>query len=81
MDGHLDSRQTERKPRKCFRCGSQDHLIEKCPKPPKENDKQKKVIVHSTTARITVTKGYMHLWHACLLMMNVLVENLVTVHN
>ena len=32
--GHLDNRQTERTPLKCFRCGSQDHLIAKCPKPP-----------------------------------------------
>ena len=41
----------------------------------------KKVIVHSETAKITVTKRYMHLWNACLVMRNVLVEILVTVHN
>ena len=35
--GDSDNRQTERTPRKCFRFGSEDHLIEKCPKPPKEN--------------------------------------------
>ena len=35
----MDNRQTERTPQKCFRCGSEDHLIEKCPKPPKENEK------------------------------------------
>ena len=71
-----------------FRCVSEDHLISKCPKPPKKNEKRqkqknlmKKVIVHATTAKITVTKGYMHLWHACMVMTNVLVEMLVTVCN
>ena len=28
-------------PWNCFRCGSEYHLIEKCPKPPKENEKRK----------------------------------------
>ena len=28
--------------RKCFRCGSEDHLIAKCPKPPKDNEKRRK---------------------------------------
>ena len=27
-------------PRKCFRCGSEDHLITKFPKPPNENQKR-----------------------------------------
>ena len=31
-------------PQKCFRCGSEDHLIEKCPKPSKENDKWQKQV-------------------------------------
>ena len=31
----------------------------------------KKVIVHATTVKITVTKINMHLWHICLAMMNV----------
>ena len=71
-----------------FRCGSEDHLIVKCPKPPEYNDKQRKQvrfiekgIVLATTARTTVNKIYMQLWHACLVMMNFLVEILVTVHN
>ena len=38
-----------------------------------------KLIVHVTTAKITVTKRYMHLWHACMEMTNILVEILVTV--
>ena len=31
-----------RKPWKCFRHGSEDHLIAKCPKPTKDNDKRRK---------------------------------------
>ena len=34
----------ERPPRKCFRCESEDHMIAKCPKPPKDNEKQKKQV-------------------------------------
>ena len=37
--GDLDNRKTECTLRKCFRCGSEDHLIEKCLNPPKENEK------------------------------------------
>ena len=37
---HLDDRSTEQTPQKCFRCGSEDHLITKCPKPPKDNEKR-----------------------------------------
>ena len=33
------NRHTERPPQKCFRCGSEDHMIKKCPKPPKDNEK------------------------------------------
>ena len=28
--------------RKCFRCGYEDHLIAKCPKPPKDSEKRRK---------------------------------------
>ena len=34
---HLD-----RPARKCFRCGSEDHMIAKCPKPPKYSEKRRK---------------------------------------
>ena len=34
------NRQMERKPQKCFRCGSEDHIIAKCPKPTKDNEKR-----------------------------------------
>ena len=40
MAGDLDNRRTERTPQIGFRCGYEDHLIAKCPKPPKENEKQ-----------------------------------------
>ena len=66
--GVLDNRRTEGTPWKCFRCGSEYDLIAKFPKPPKENEKwrtqvglAKNVIVHVTTAKIAVTKRYMHL--------------------
>ena len=31
-------------PRKFFRCGSEDHMITKCPKPPKDNKKRRKQV-------------------------------------
>ena len=34
----------ERLPRKCFRCGSEDHMIAKCPKPPKDNNKRQRQV-------------------------------------
>ena len=41
----------------------------------------KRVIVHVTTAKITVTKIYMHIWHVCLTRTNVQVKIIVTVYN
>ena len=43
-DGNSDKKGTERTPCKCFRCGSEDHLIAKFPKPPKYNDKRRKQV-------------------------------------
>ena len=40
--GNSENRRTERTPRKCFRCGSEDHLTTKCPNLPKENKKRRK---------------------------------------
>ena len=37
--GDMEKRLTERTHWECFRCGSEDHLIEKCLNPPKENEK------------------------------------------
>ena len=34
--GDPDKQQTKRTPHKCFRCGSVDNIIDKCPKPPKD---------------------------------------------
>ena len=34
----------KRTPRKCFRCRSEDHMIAKCPKPPKDNEKRRKQV-------------------------------------
>ena len=39
--GDPEIQRTERTPRKCFRCGSLYHLIAKCPKPPKDNEKRR----------------------------------------
>ena len=38
------NRQMERPPWKCFRCGSEDHIIAKYPKPPKDNEKRRKQV-------------------------------------
>ena len=38
------NRQMERTPRKCFICGSEDHLIAKCPNLPKDNEKRRKQV-------------------------------------
>ena len=34
------NKNSDRTARKCFRCGSVDHLIAKCPKPPKDGEKK-----------------------------------------
>ena len=31
-------------PWKCFRCRSEDHMIAKCPKPPKDNEKRRRQV-------------------------------------
>ena len=31
-------------PQKCFRCGSEDQMIKKCPQPPKDNERWQKHI-------------------------------------
>ena len=35
---------SERQSRKCYRCGSEDHMIANFPKPPKDNEKQRKQV-------------------------------------
>ena len=39
------NRNSERPPRKCFRYGSEDHMIAKFPKPPKDNEKRRKQVL------------------------------------
>ena len=34
----------EHTPQKCFRCESEDHIIAKCPKPPKDNKKRRRKV-------------------------------------
>ena len=41
----------------------------------------KKLIVHVTTAKISIIKMYMHIWHVCLIITNVSVRSPVTVRN
>ena len=36
------NRKMERTPQKFLRCGSEDHMIAECPKPPKDNEKWRK---------------------------------------
>ena len=42
--GISSNRNLERLPRKYYRCGSEDHMIAKCPKPPKDSEKQRKSV-------------------------------------
>ena len=79
---------SDRPARKCFRCGSEDHLIAKCPKPPKDSEKRrksdkskKKVIVRKTTAMMTMTLNYTHLWHKYLLKTNTKIKIMAIVRN
>ena len=43
----MDKKRTERTPCKCFRCGSEHHLIERGPKPRKGNGKRQKQVCFS----------------------------------
>ena len=38
--GASSNKNSECPTRKCFRCRSEDHLIAKCPKPPKDGEKK-----------------------------------------
>ena len=44
-------------PRKYFRCGSEDHLIAKCPKPPKDNERQKKQLRFNKIGNLACGNG------------------------
>ena len=80
--------QMERTPLKLFRSVSEDHMIAKCPKPPKDNGKWRKQVNLNEkgnrtcdNGKTTKTKRYMHLWHKCLAMTNVQMKSMVTVRN
>ena len=47
----------ERPPQKCFRCGSEDHMIVKCPKPPKDNEKRRKQVCFKEKVDRSCEKG------------------------
>ena len=57
----------ERTPQKCFRFGSEDHMIAKCPK---QVCSIEMLMMLATTENIIVTARYMHLWHKCIAMTN-----------
>ena len=40
--GTSSNKNSDRPARKCFRCGSEDRIIAKCPKPPKDSEKRRK---------------------------------------
>ena len=42
--GISSNKNSDRPPWKCFRCGSEYHMIAKCPKPPKDNEKRRKSV-------------------------------------
>ena len=48
---------SERQPRKCFRCGSEDHMISKSPKPPKDNEKRRKQVGFNEKGNRACDKG------------------------
>ena len=50
--------QTEHTPRKCFRCGYEDHLIYKFPKPSKYNKKRKKQVCFSERGNHALQKEF-----------------------
>ena len=51
------NRQMKRTPRKCFRWGSEDHMIEKCSKPPKDNDKRRKQLCSNEKVNLACDNG------------------------
>ena len=87
-DGTSSIKNSDRPAQKCFRCGSEDHMIAKCPNPPKDSEKRcksenlsKMLIVYATIAMMTMTIRYTHLWHECLVMINAKVNTMVRVRN
>ena len=61
------NRQVEHTPRKCFICGSEDHMIRKFPKQVCLNENFN---YYCNNGKMIVTARYMHLWHECISMTN-----------
>ena len=55
--GDSENRWTEHTPRNLFRCGSEDHLIAKCPKSLKEKDKRRNKVHLNKKVNCTFDKG------------------------
>ena len=55
-DVHSNKQWTECIPCKCFRCVSEYHIIAKCPKLPKDNEKQLKRVRFSERVNHTLQK-------------------------
>ena len=53
----MDNRQTKRTPGKCFRCGSECHLIAKFKKLPKENEKRQKQVRFNEKGNLECDNG------------------------
>ena len=51
------NRDLERPPWKCFRCGTEDHMIAKFPKPPKDNDKRRKQVTFNEKGNCACDNG------------------------
>ena len=56
--GDLNKQQVQQTPRKCFRCGSEDCLISKGPKPPKDNETRQNQVRFSKRNNSASQKGY-----------------------
>ena len=79
-DGTSSNKNSDFPARKCFRCVSKDHMLAKCPKPHKDSGKRH-LSDHATTAMMTTTLRYTHLWHKCLVMTNAKVKTMAIVGN
>ena len=47
----------EHPPRKCFICGFEDHMISKCPKPPKDIEKRRRQVLFNEEGNFACDNG------------------------
>ena len=67
------NRHTECPPRGCFRCGSEDHIIAKCSKPPRDNEKRQSKLRFNEKVNCACDNGennYDHKIHASMAQMS-----------